>query len=246
MPEWWKGEDPRRAITLDNLLRMSSGLAFQEDYSSPLTDVTSMLFGIRDMASFAADEPLVSTPGVKWHYSTGNTNIVSRVVQDTFGKEQADYFTFPRRALFDRIGMKSAVVEPDASGTLVGSSFMFATARDWARFGLLCLSDGMWGKDRILPKGWMKYCTTPAPFNKEYGAGFWLQIPGEFRSGEQPCVSIPSDTFHAVGYDGQFVTIIPSRKLVVVRLGLTHTYAIWVWDQEELIRRILDAVGNED
>ncbi len=243
LPQSWKDQDPRRAITLDNLLRMSSGLSFQEDYTSPLTDVTSMLFGVRDMASFAAGKPLESTPGLEWHYSTGNTNIISKVIGDTLGN--GTYIDFPRRALFDRIGMKSAVVEPDASGVLVGSSFMFATARDWARFGLLCLNEGMWGKDRILPEGWMKYCTTPASFNKEYGAGFWLQIPSEFRSGEQPGFSIPRDTYHAVGYDGQFVTIIPSRKIVIVRLGLTHTYSVWVWDQEELIKRVLDAVSSE-
>ena len=138
------------------------------------------------------------------------------------------------------------MVEPDASGTLVASSFMFATARDWARFGLLCLRDGMWGKERILPEGWMKYCTTPAPASvyKDYGAGFWLFVPREFRSGEEPCVRIPRDTYHAVGYDGQFVSVIPSRKLVIVRLGLTHTYEVWVWDQEELIERISDAVSG--
>ncbi len=247
LPQWRDGQDPRKAITLDNLLRMSSGLAFNEAYSSPLTDVAVMLFGTRDMALFAADKPLAVAPAVKWHYSTGNTNILSEVIRNTFGDAQAAYLEFPRRALFDRIGMKSAVVEPDASGTLVASSFMFATARDWARFGLLCLRDGMWGDERILPEGWMKYCTTPAPASiyKDYGAGFWLYVPREFRSGEEPRVRIPRDTYHAVGYDGQFVTVIPSRNLVIVRLGLTHKYEVWVWDQEELIERISDAVSGK-
>lgn len=246
LPQWRDGQDPRRAITLDDLLRMSSGLAFYEAYSSPLTDAAVMLFGTRDMALFAADKPLAVAPAVKWHYSTGNTNILSEVIRNTFGNAQADYLEFPRRALFDRIGMKSAVVEPDASGTLVASSFMFATARDWARFGLLCLRGGMWGKERILPEGWMKYCTTPAPASiyKDYGAGFWLYVPREFRSGEEPCIHIPRDTYHAVGYDGQFVSVIPSCNLVVVRLGLTHTYEEWVWDQEELITRISEAVSG--
>lgn len=247
LPQWRDGQDPRKAITLDSLLRMSSGLAFNEAYSSPLTDVAVMLFGTSDMALFAADKPLAVAPAVKWHYSTGNTNILSEVIRNMFGDAQADYLEFPRRALFDRIGMKSAVVEPDASGTLVASSFMFATARDWARFGLLCLREGMWGNERILPEGWMKYCTTPAPASiyKDYGAGFWLYVPREFRSGEEPRVRIPRDTYHAVGYDGQFVTVIPSRNLVIVRLGLTHTYEVWVWDQEELIERISDAVSGE-
>ncbi|MGA3115321.1 MAG: serine hydrolase [Syntrophobacteraceae bacterium] len=247
LPQWRDGQDPRRAITLENLLRMSSGLAFHEAYSSPLTDVVVMLFGTGDMASFASDKPLAAAPAAKWHYSTGNTIILSKLIRNTFGNAQAEYLEFPRRALFDRIGMKSAVVEPDASGTLVASSFMFATARDWARFGLLCLRDGMWGKERILPEGWIKYCTTPAPvcIHKEYGAGFWLYVPREFRSGKAPCVDISCDTYHAVGYDGQFVTIIPSRNLVIVRLGLTHTYETWVWDQEELIKRVSDAVRSE-
>ncbi len=247
LPQWRDGQDPRKAITLDSLLRMSSGLAFNEAYSSPLTDVAVMLFGTSDMALFAADKPLAVAPAVKWHYSTGNTNILSEVIRNMFGDAQADYLEFPRRALFDRIGMKSAVVEPDASGTLVASSFMFATARDWARFGLLCLREGMWGNERILPEGWMKYCTTPDPASiyKDYGAGFWLYVPREFRSGEEPRVRIPRDTYHAVGYDGQFVTVIPSRNLVIVRLGLTHTYEVWVWDQEELIERISDAVSGE-
>ncbi len=163
LPLWREGQDPRKAITIDDLLHMSSGLAFQEEYSSPLADVAVMLFGTRDMALFAAGKPLVSVPGAKWHYSTGTTEILSKVMRNTFVNEREDYLEFPRRALFDRIGMQSAVVEADASGTLVGSSFMFATARDWARFGLLYLRDGMWGKDRILPEGWTKYCASPAP-----------------------------------------------------------------------------------
>ncbi len=247
LPQWRDGQDPRKAITIENLINMNSGLAFHEAYSSPLTDVVEMLFGTGDMASFASGKPLAAPPAVKWHYSTGNTIILSKVIRNIFGNAQADYLEFPRRALFDRIGMKSAVVEPDASGTLVASSFMFATGRDWARFGLLCLRDGMWGEERILPEGWMKYCTTPSPacIRKDYGAGFWLYVPSEFRSGKEPCSLISCDTYHAVGYDGQFVTVIPSRKLVIVRLGLTHTYETWVWDQEELITRVSAAVSSE-
>jgi hypothetical protein len=241
LPLWREGQDPRRTITLDNLLRMSSGLAFQEDYSSPRSDVAVMLFGVRDMAAFAASKPLVSDPGAGWRYSSGGVNIISKVMRNTFGESEQGYLEFPRRALFDRVGMESALVEPDPCGTLVGSSFMFATARDWARFGLLYLRDGMWGKDRVLPEGWTQYCTTPAPASvkKEYGAGFWLRVPREFRSGQEPSAHVPNDAYHAVGYEGQLVSIIPSRKLVVVRLGLTHTYG--TWDQEELIYRILGA-----
>ncbi|MFZ0944814.1 MAG: serine hydrolase [Syntrophobacteraceae bacterium] len=242
LPMWREGQDPRRTITLDNLLHMSSGLAFQEMYSSPLADVAVMLFGTRDTALFAASKSLVADPGVKWRYSSGTTNIISKVMRNTFGASEGDYLAFPRRALFDPIGMQSAVVEPDPSGTLVGSSFMYATARDWARFGLLYLRDGVWGKERILPEGWTQYCTTPAPASvgKEYGAHFWLRVPREFRSTDEPSGRMPRDAYHAVGFDGQFVSIIPSRKLVVVRLGLTRSYG--AWDQEELIARILEAI----
>ncbi len=242
LPLWREDQDPRRAVTLDNLLHMSSGLAFQEIYSSPLSDVAVMLFGTRDTALFAASKSLTADPGVKWHYSSGTTNIISKLMRNTFGTAQGDYLAFPRRALFDPIGMKSAIVEPDASGTLVGSSFMYATARDWARFGLLYLRDGVWGKERILPEGWTQYCLTPAPASaaKEYGAHFWLRVPREFRSTDEPGARIPRDAYHAVGYDGQLVSVIPSRKLVVVRLGLTRSYG--AWDQEELISRILDAI----
>lgn len=243
LPEWRGMQDPRRQITLDDLLRMSSGLAFHESYSSPLSDVSFMLFGTGDTASFAANKPLLFHPGVRWHYSSGTPNIISKVIRNTFESER-DYLEFPRRALFDRIGMTSAVIEPDASGTLVGSAFMYATARDWARFGLLYLRDGTWGKERILPKGWVRYCTTPAPASdKKYGAGFWLQIPREFRSHRESAPRVVWGAYHAIGYEGQFISVIPSLKLVVVRLGLTRTYG--TWDQEELIRLLADAVRSE-
>ncbi|MDR3568017.1 MAG: serine hydrolase [Syntrophobacteraceae bacterium] len=243
LPEWCKAHDPRKKITLNDLLHMCSGLAFQENYSSPLSDVSAMMFGTGDMASFAANKPLLFRPGVKWQYSSGTPNIVSEVMRNVFGNER-EYIEFPRRELFERIDMKSAVVEPDASGTLVGSAFMYATARDWARFGLLYMRDGMWGKDRILPEGWVKYCTAPAPASgKRYGAGFWLRIPREFRSGGKTVRAVPRGSYHAIGYDGQFVSVIPSLKLVVVRLGLTTTYG--TWDQEELISRIAGAVRSQ-
>jgi hypothetical protein len=153
VPEWSGPDDPRGAITLDQMLRMSSGLEFGEIYEDPRSDVCLMLFSVRDAAAYAADKPLETGPGGKWYYSSGTTNIISRIVRDSVGGTQADYFAFPRRALFDRIGMRSAIIEPDPSGTFVGSSYMYATARDWARFGLLYLQDGVWEGERILPEG---------------------------------------------------------------------------------------------
>ena len=244
LPEWRKPGDPRRAITLDHLLRMSSGLEFAEEYTHPHKDVVLMLLGSGNMAAYAADKPLEAEPGSKWHYSSGTTNIISRIIRDAIGGSEADYFAFPRQALFHRIGMGSAVIEPDASGTFVGSSFMYATARDWVRLGLLYLQDGIWQGKRILPEGWVNYSATPAPSAPlgEYSAHFWLKVPPSFRSRISPAPLLPGDTFLAAGHEGQFVTIIPSRKLVVVRLGLTRIEGSW--DQESFIAQVLEAISK--
>ena len=245
LPEWSKPGDPRRAITLDHLLRMSSGLEFAEEYTHPLKDVVSMLLGRGNTAVFAADKRLEAEPGTKWHYSSGTTNIVSRIIRDAIKGSEAEYFAFPRQALFDKIGMGSAIIEPDAAGIFVGSSFMYATARDWARFGLLYLQDGIWQGKRILPEGWVNYSITPAPLapNREYGAHFWLKVPLPFQSRIRPAHLLPADAFFAAGHEGQFVTVIPSQKLVVVRLGLTRIEGSW--DQESFIAQILRAISEQ-
>ncbi len=239
LPQWRGAGDARGKITLDHLLRMSSGLYFNENGRFLLKDLTRMLLMTPDTAAYAAEKPLQAAPGTKWSYSSGTANILSRVLRDAVG--EANYPTFPRRALFDRIGMRSAVMEMDAAGTFVGSSFMYATARDWARLGLLYLQDGTWQGRRILPQGWVQYTRTPAPAapDKEYGAHFWLRIPAEFRSGDDRAI-LPADAFHAVGYEGQFVTIIPSRRLVVVRLGLTRCPNTWA--QDTFIASVLAAI----
>lgn len=240
VPEWRKAGDRRRKITLDQLLHMNSGLRFDEDYGRPLTDVTRMLLGVPDMAAYAARKPLDGEPGTRWSYSSGTTNIIARILRDAVG--DADYHAFPRRALFDRIGMRSAVIETDASGTFVGSSFMYASARDWARFGLLYLRDGVWANERLLPEGWVEYTRTPAAgdHRQRYGAHFWLEIPEEYRSGGSGSL-LPPDSFHAIGHEGQFVTIIPSRDLVIVRLGLTRRPG--AWDHGAFIASVLGGLS---
>jgi hypothetical protein len=235
VPEWQHAGDARKRITLDHLLRMSSGLAFDEDYTDPLADVMRMLFAEPSAGAYAAAQPLDHAPGTRWEYSSGTTNVITHSMRQVLG---ADYAASPRRALFDRIGMSSAVMEADASGTFVGSSFMYATARDWARFGLLYLRDGAWGGERILPEGWVAYSRTPAPTAPGgiYGAHFWLRLHAgaSCSRGEPP----PPDAFHASGHEGQHLTIIPSRDLVVVRLGMTRYPC--AWDQREFITRVLD------
>ncbi|MBW2092021.1 MAG: serine hydrolase [Deltaproteobacteria bacterium] len=228
VPEWSRPGDPRGAITLDQLMRMSSGLKFVEEYTKN-SDATCMLFGVRDTAAYTASQPLETEPDGKWSYSSGTTNLICRIVRHTFGGTDAQYFAFPRRALFNRIGMRSAVMEPDASGTFVGSSFMYATARDWARFGLLYLNDGVWQGTRILPEGWVEYSRTPTPKAPlgRYGAQFWLNAGDPTDDTKRPMPQVPKDAFFCMGFEGQSVSIIPSRKLVVVRLGLSQAKGSW-------------------
>lgn len=240
-PEWPESSHGRGAITVDHLLRMTSGIEFDENYANPLGDVTHMLLRTPDMASYAAGKKLVAEPGSQWSYSSGTTNILSRVMRRAVG--DSDYHSFPHRALFQPLGMKSAVLEPDASGTFVGSSYIYATARDWAKFGLLYLQDGMWNGERMLPEGWVRHATTPAssiPGNA-FGAHFWIEIPDEYASGGDASL-LPQDAFHAVGHAGQFITVIPSRELVVIRLGLSrHTSA---WQHDIFLKKLLAAVKD--
>lgn len=242
IPEWSWLDNGRKYITLNNLLQMTSGLDFNEDNSDPLADVTSMLLQAPDMAAYAASKKLSAEPGTRWSYSSGTTNILSRIIRRAVG--DSDYFSFPRRALFEPLGMDSAVIEPDASGTFVGSSFMYATARDWAKCGQLYLQDGIWKGQRILPDGWVHYTTEPAPQapNHEFGSHFWLKLPKEY-AGAGYSNRLPKDTFHAVGHEAQFVTIIPSRDLVVVRLGLSRFAS--AWEHDKFLRKVLEAVRSQ-
>ncbi len=238
-PEWPEPNNRRSAITVDHLLRMTSGIEFDENYTNPLADVTYMLLHTPDMANYAASKKLGAEPGSRWSYSSGTTNILSRVIRRAL--RDSDYPSFPHRALFQPLGMTSAVLELDASGTFVGSSYMYASARDWAKFGLLYLQGGMWNGQRILPEGWLQHATTPTPNvpGNAFGAHFWLQIPNEYTTGGNAS-QLPQDAFHAVGHEGQFVTIIPSRELVVVRLGLSR-YAS-AWQHDTFLSKVLEAI----
>ena len=248
VPEWSASGDPRQAITLDQLLRMSSGLEFEETYgdrgiiAGATSDVSVMLFDTRDMAAFSASKPLVEEPDSAWHYSSGTSNILSRIVGDAVGGTDQEALEFPRRALFDRIGMRSTVFEPDASGTIVGSSFVYASPRDWARFGLLYLQDGLWQDERILPQGWVAYTTTPTPKAPQgrYGAQWWLNAgdPADNQDREWP--DLPFDIFWADGHDGQSVVVVPSRDVVLVRLGFSPDPE--AWDLGAFIGDVLDAI----
>jgi CubicO group peptidase (beta-lactamase class C family) len=225
LPEWRHDGDLRREITLDQLLRMTSGLSFNEDYADQSSDILQMLFVQGDQARFAASKPLVSSPGTQWSYSGGTSNIIALVMRQQFDEER-DYLRFPHERLFGPLGMRSAVLEPDSAGTFIGASFMYASARDWARLGLLFLRDGVWHGRRLLPEGWFAYTLTPTQRSPdaEYGAHVWLKLPDSPQLGEPP---MPEDAYYMLGYDQQIIAVVPSRDLVIVRLGLTREESAW-------------------
>jgi CubicO group peptidase (beta-lactamase class C family) len=225
LPEWRGAGDRRAGISLDDLLRMSSGLAFDESYNDPLGDVTEMLFVAGDMAKFAAKKTLRHAPGSYWNYSSGTTVLLARVLRETFATE-ADYLRYPHERLFGPLGMRSAVLETDASGTFVASSLLYASARDFARLGLLFLQDGVWRGERLLPERWVAYTLAPtkAAPDESYGAQMWLKLPESDGYGEPP---LPADAFYFLGYDEQIIAVVPSRDLVIVRLGLTQQGGDW-------------------
>lgn len=242
VPEWSSPSDPRHSITLDQLLRMSSGLAFQESYFDLTADAPIMLFRSPSAGAYAAARPLEVPPDSRWQYSSGTTNILSRILRDTFQCDLPAYWQFPRRELFDPIGARSATLEPGPDGAFVGSSFMYATARDWARLGQLYLNDGLWDGRRILPAGWVRYSTTPTPKapRGRYGAQIWLNAgePSDRASRDWP--HLPPDTFAFNGFEGQHVIVIPSLQAVVVRLGLTQGRR--EWDPDAALLPILAAL----
>ncbi len=238
--EWRSDGDKRGAITLDMLMRMSSGLEFEEVYG-PFKDATDMLYNSKSMSELAASMPLGAAPDTRWSYSSGTANIIARIVTDNTGGSLLSFYTFLRKRLLDKIHAYSAIIEPDASGVFVGSSYMFASARDWARFGLLLKNDGIWNNERILPKGWVKYSTTPTPAAPmgQYGAQFWLNAGEKDKPENRKFPSLPSDLYYCGGFNGQIVAVIPSRNMVIVRLGVTHDDS---WSHESFIKQVLEAV----
>lgn len=237
---WQAPGDERNAITLDHMLRMSSGLEFEEIYA-PFKDATQMLYKSKSMADYAVAKPLKTKPDEKWYYSSGTTNILARIIRDTVGGSLPAVINFAQTELFHRINVTSAVIEADASGSLVGSSYMFATARDWARFGVFIKNDGTWNGIRILPEGWVQYSLTPTPKapKGKYGAQFWLNAGSKGSPKDRMFPSLPKDMAYLGGFNFQIVAIIPSRDVVIVRLGATHDDS---WSHESFIGNVLACI----
>lgn len=234
----WSG-DERRSITWEHLLRMRAGLAFDESYVDPRSDVNLMLFGSPDAAAVAAAAPLHSPPGSAWQYSSGATNLLAHAWRKVLPAD-VRYEDFPRRALFDRIGMSSAVLEADQAGDFVASSFIYATARDFARFGWLYAMDGVWRGERVLPPGWVAHALLPTSVSKDgiYGAHFWTSVPAQHRHRfRQP---LP-EMLHAAGFGGQRITILPSERTVIVRLGCAAGHENW--DHWSFVAEVLDVLA---
>jgi len=228
VPEWQSPEDPRHAITLRHLLQMTTGLANADGGDGANSFVARVLFGdlSGDTAHGGAAVELDHTPGTHWAYSTATSQILSGIVARTVGGGRDGVRSFVERELIEPLGLRTLVLEFDRAGTPLGGGYVWASARDWARLGLLYLRDGRWDGHRVLPPGWVDFTRTVAPAgnNGTYGAHFWITArPAE---GQFPPLRAGIESFQMNGNAGQFVVMVPDRDLVVVRLGEMQT-ATW-------------------
>jgi CubicO group peptidase (beta-lactamase class C family) len=241
---WRSPTDPHHAITIDQLLRMDSGLPFDET-NGALSPMTRMLFLQPDMAAYAAQMPLAHAPGTAWGYSNLGYVLLSRVIRDAAGGTAVDVEKFARQELFAPLGMRDAVIETDATGTPLGASNVYASARDFARFGQLYLDDGVVDGRRILPEGWVAYSHSQT-LNTGYGAGFWTNLVSE---GSVPVWNapwgmprLPKDMYYGRGALGQYLVIVPSEHLVVVRMGISIDYGTGT---EDMVAAIIKALHRQ-
>jgi CubicO group peptidase (beta-lactamase class C family) len=210
---------------------MNSGLEWDEDYGS-ISDVTKMLYIDADMTSPQIHKKAIHKPNEYWYYSSGTSNLLSGILRKQFANYQ-EYLDYPYREFIDKIGMNSMLIETDMAGNYVGSSYAWATVRDWGKFGLLYLHKGNWNGVQIFDPNWVNYVTTPSPTsNGDYGGHFWLNAGGFYPDA-------PRDMFSANGFQGQRVFIIPSKDLVIVRFGLIGDRGV---DFNTFIKEMVSAV----
>ncbi len=219
-PEWRKPGDNRANITISHLLQMTSGLKIPETHSG-FDAVSKMLFLTKDMGEFAAGAPLLAQPGSVFDYTCGNTILLARLMRERtgIGSGIKGIWDFIDKELFAPLGLQHMWVEYDHAGTPILSTFAYASARDWAGLGILYLNDGCVGSDRLLPKNWVSFSTTPS-IEPSYGAGFCLNTPSTAR--EKGLFShLSRAVFYMHGHLGQYVLISPETSTVVVRLGVS-------------------------
>ena len=239
----WQEDNPRHEITIEQLMRMTTGLADDDQTSN------QMFYLHNDMAAFAANAGIVAAPGTKWAYSSRSTQLLARIIRDTVGGPEQT-LEFAWNELFNPVGMQNVTLEFDGTGTLQGASNMFASARDWARFGLLYLDDGVIGSRRLLPNDWVEF-SAKATLDTDYGAGFWTARSERSRaaSPSNSAISsfssaIPHDAFYALGNLGQIIVILPSQRLVIVRIGDSVDVDGEVRNHAHLVTEIIAGIGR--
>jgi hypothetical protein len=238
IPEWRRSDDPRREIEVEYLMRMTSGLDLDETNSG--FDPSSRMFLEDDTAAYAVNTEMIAPPGTRWHYSSPTTQILARIVRDAVGGPEQT-LAFAWRELFNPLGMRNVTLEFDAAGTLQGSTYMLASARDWAKFGLLYLNDGVVGGKRILHEDWVDFCAA-ATLNTDYAAGFWTNRSEYPNAKGRVRLGMPRDSFFASGDLGQRIVIMPSQRLVVVRLGDSVDPTGDIRDVARLVKEVIAAM----
>jgi CubicO group peptidase (beta-lactamase class C family) len=241
IPEWRGPADPRREIEVEHLMRMTTGLALDET-NSGFDPSSQMVYLQNDMAGFAVKAALIAPPGTRWAYSSATTELLARSIRDAVGGPEKT-LAFAWRELFNPLGMRDVTLEFDGTGTLQGSSYMLASARDWARFGLLYLNDGEVGGRRILQEDWVGFSAS-ATLDTDYGAGFWTNRSEHENAKGRVRLGIPRDAFFASGDLGQRIVIIPSQHLVIVRLGDSVDPTGDMRGLGRLVKEVIEAVQN--
>ena len=251
IPAWADARDPRHAITVDQLLRMTSGLDMGQSLNASLATAfdpsAQMIFVDRDSAAVAQRAPLKHVPGTAWNYSNANTQLLSAIVRERAGGTAEATRAFAQRELFDKLRMRDVTLEFDGAGTPIGASHMWAPARDWARFGLLFLHDGVVGGQRILPPGWADYSAAPTAGAETYGygAGFWTNRGEGAGARYRVEGGMPADAFMARGSHGQYVVVVPSADLVIVRMGPAWTARDDMAAVNRLTREVIQALQSQ-
>ena len=240
LPAYEEADDARKDITINQILKMTAGYDYNEAYESDPTNLLStMLMTQGDMADFADDVELRAVPGETWDYQTVHSVLLSKIVRNHAGSQE-DYLKLVHEDFFDKAGMNHSFLQADASGTFIGGAFAYCSPRDWMRFGLLYLNTGIaQNGQRVFTEEWAKYTNTPSDVSlksRAYGAQFWLNA----KSQKQWIPAAPEDLFAAKGHYGQYVVIVPSLELVIVRLGMTFNNS--AFNIDDFIRDVISSI----